>query len=236
MSPPSAPMRATASASALLGDLLQLGVDREHDGVALHRRRARRDRRLAALAVRVAHDRRRARRAAQERVERRARARRRLVVAVDVADDAPRALPRPRTTRSIVAYECTPRSAIAGAASTARSGPGASPTSRVVSSARAISARSRRACASARREACAARVTSRGAISSCTVSRLCASTRCVGVEDVAARRGHRCARRSAAARRARATACRATSCTLRRLARGSRRRTARASRARGRCG
>ena len=65
----------------LLGDLLQVGVDREHDAVALHRRRARRDRRFAALALRIAEDRRRARHSMQDGVERQLESVDRLVVA-----------------------------------------------------------------------------------------------------------------------------------------------------------
>ena len=75
----------------LLRDLLQVGVDREHDVVALRRRGARLDRRLAAHAVHVADDSPRAGGAAQNRIERQLEPVDRLVVAVDMTEDPARA-------------------------------------------------------------------------------------------------------------------------------------------------
>ena len=70
-----------------IGDLLQVGVDREHDAVAFHRRRPRFDRRLSALAVRVAHHRRRSRLSAKDGIERELEAVHSFVVRVDVTDE-----------------------------------------------------------------------------------------------------------------------------------------------------
>jgi hypothetical protein len=71
-----------------LGDLLQVGVDRENDRIPLDRRRSRRGRRLAALALRVSNDRRFSGRAAENRIERQLEAVDRLVVEIDVTEDA----------------------------------------------------------------------------------------------------------------------------------------------------
>jgi hypothetical protein len=84
-----------------LGNLLQVGVDRENDGIALDRRRSRCGRRLAALALGVTNDRRFSGSAAQDRIERELEAVDRLVVEIDVAEDALRSfrhrvLPRDR--------------------------------------------------------------------------------------------------------------------------------------------
>ena len=81
-----------------LGDLLKIGVDRQHDAASLGRRGARRDRRLVALPLRVLEDRRRARNAVQNGIERQLEPVDRLVVGVDVANDSLRALRDLRTS------------------------------------------------------------------------------------------------------------------------------------------
>ena len=77
-------------AQRALGDLLQLVIDREDDGVALHRRAARRLRRLEASPMAVAHGRRGARYPAEERVERELDPVHRRIVVVHTPDDATR--------------------------------------------------------------------------------------------------------------------------------------------------
>ena len=98
MSPPSAPIRATASASdfsaiscrsALIVRTTLLPFVGAVPGAS---------RRLAALPFRVPEDRRGARHAAQDRIERQLETVDRLVVGVHVTDDALRALATPRTT------------------------------------------------------------------------------------------------------------------------------------------
>ena len=116
MSPPSAPMRATASASDFSAISCRSALIVSTTLAAVHRRRPRRRRRLARLSLRVANDRRGAGHPTQNRVERELESVDGFVVAVDVTENALRALRHeirarrsPRTSARRAARSPAPR-------------------------------------------------------------------------------------------------------------------------------
>ena len=174
----------------LFGDLLQIGVDREDDAVSLRRRRARLvgDSRLCPFGV--PDDRRRARNAAQDGIERQLEPVDRLVVRVDVADDPLRALRhriRARRSSRTIARRAAP-----SPARRPRRGSGREPsdTSSDVSSARANQRRLDVAAWPARDAACAGSLHfARRDLQAHHLAALREDPAC-RVENLAARRGH----------------------------------------------